>query len=247
MIFDVHCHLGVDQVFGGEITEEQVLNMYRRHSITGAIVQPNFVSPTLEAQRAAHKRVADFISAHSEFDLYGMATVNPHIPYDDYLAEISYCVEELKFVGIKLHPIAHGCDPLMKDGAKPFQAARELNIPLMVHTGFGSPLADPSHLLPRAKEFSDVQIVMAHLGIVEKVQEAIAVMQAVPNMVADLSLVASFMVPAVVKAIKPERLMFGSDVNANCAMEIEKIKHWVSDETSLKYIFGETARRVYKI
>lgn len=247
MIFDVHCHLGIDQVFGGEITEDQVLTMYQQHGINGAVVQPNFVSPTLEAQRTAHDRIAAFIEAHPELDLHGMASVNPHIPYEDYVAEVGRCLEDLGFVGIKLHPIAHGCDPLMPDGAKPFQAAREFGVPLMIHTGLGSPLADPSHLLPRAREFPEVQIVMAHLGIAEKVQEALAVMAEVPDMVADLSLVANFMVPAVVNAVGPERLMFGSDVNANCAMEIAKIHHWVKDEDALNLIFGDTARRVYKL
>lgn len=247
MVFDIHCHLGVDRVFGGEITEEQVLTMFKEHGITGALVQPNFVTPTIPAQAEAHDRVAAFIKAHPEYDLYGMASLNPHHPYEDYLAEVRRCVEELGFVALKLHPIAHGCDPLMPDGIHPFMAAKEFGIPLMIHTGFGSPLADPSHLLPRAKEFPEVKVIMAHLGIADGVSEALAVLDAVPSMVADLSLVANFMLPAITNTVSPDRLMFGSDVNANCAMEMAKIKHWVKDEEALDYIFGDTARAVLGI
>lgn len=247
MIIDVHCHLGINRVWGNEISEDQVLRMLDEHEIDVAIIQPYFVSPTMEAQQDAHDRIYRFIKEHPNRRIYGMASLNPHIDYDDYRTEVRRCVDDLGFVGLKLHPVYHGCDPLMPDGATPFRAAQEFNIPLMVHTGFGSPVADPSHLLPRAREFPELTIVMAHLGIAEKVQEALAVMKECPNLYADLSLVVSFMVPVILGAVSVQRLMFGSDINQNCAIELAKIRHWVQDEAELNWILAKTAQQVYKV
>jgi predicted TIM-barrel fold metal-dependent hydrolase len=48
---------------------------------------------------------------------------------------VERCVKELKFVGVKLHTIGHGVNPLTEDGDLVFATAFELGIPAMVHTG----------------------------------------------------------------------------------------------------------------
>jgi predicted TIM-barrel fold metal-dependent hydrolase len=247
MIFDVHCHLGIEQVFGGETTEQEVLQMFIKNGINGAIIQPGLTYVSMTAQAEAHNRIIRFIKAHADHSLYGMASLNPHVEPEIYFEEVSRCVQQHGFVGLKLHPLGHGCDPLWEDGVLPFQVADDLGIPLMVHTGLGSPLADPSHLLARAKEFPDLRIVMAHMGVAEKVAEAILVMKECPNIFGDLSLVSDYLVKSIVEEVGADRLMFGSDVNPNCAMELAKIRHAVTDSDQLEWIFHKTAKRVYGV
>jgi predicted TIM-barrel fold metal-dependent hydrolase len=247
MIFDVHCHLGVEQIFGGETTEEDVLQMLMENGIDGAIIQPGLTYVSMTAQIEAHNRIIRFIKTHPDRSLFGMASLNPHVEPEIYFKEVSRCVQEHGFVGLKLHPVGHGCDPLWQDGVLPFQVADDLGITLMVHTGLGSPVADPSHLLARAKEFPDLKIVMAHMGVAEKVAEAIQVMRECPNIFGDLSLVSDYLVKSIVEQVGADRLMFGSDVNPNCAMELAKIRHAVTDSVELDWIFHRTANKVYGV
>ena len=93
-----------------------------------------------------------------------MASINPHFRPDDYRAELRRCVKELGFVGVKLTPNGHAVDLLSRDAREVFDAARELSIPVMVHTGMGVPFADPVRLTPLARDYSDVRIVIAHAG-----------------------------------------------------------------------------------
>src|SRR5690606_29169109 len=96
---------------------------------------------------------------------YGMANPNPHLADDLYEEEVRRCVEELGFIGIKMHTAAHAVQPTSKDGRKVFALAKKFGVPVMVHTGSGIPFANPSNLLSVAEEFGEVKIVIAHCGM----------------------------------------------------------------------------------
>jgi hypothetical protein len=70
----------------------------------------------------------------------------------------------LGFVGIKITPVAHACNPSKKDGEMVFEVARGLGVPVMVHTGSGIPFSDPMQAAERIEQFPDVKVVIAHGG-----------------------------------------------------------------------------------
>jgi predicted TIM-barrel fold metal-dependent hydrolase len=83
-------------------------------------------------------------------------------PHDAYRREVERCVRELHFVGLKLHTIGHGVNPLSEDGDLVFAIAHEFGIPAMVHTGPGIPFALPALCIPAAQKNPGLKIILAH-------------------------------------------------------------------------------------
>ena len=116
MIVDVHAHLGADCVFDEVFTKEELLKKHREHGIDVSIVQPG-TCHDLESIRRQHDDIAELASAYPG-QFYGMANPNPHLPDAVYEAELRRCVEELHFVGVKIHTFAHAVHPNGRDGRK---------------------------------------------------------------------------------------------------------------------------------
>ncbi len=112
------------------------------YGIDGGLVQPSLPRPYIEDTRAIHDRIHRF-TLDTRRRWWGMASIEPHFHSDDYDAEAERCVKELNFVGIKLTPIGHACNPSSRDGMHVFEVCRGLDVPLMIHTGNGIPFADP--------------------------------------------------------------------------------------------------------
>ena len=149
---DVHAHLGKDVVFGHVITEENLLDGYKDTIVQGAIVQPSLPRFSLKANKEIHDRIFEF-SKCDKMKIWGMASIYPHFTQEEYREEAIRCVKELGFVGLKLTPIGHACDPESEDGMYAFSVAAELGVPMMVHTGSGIPFSSPMHILKAAKEY----------------------------------------------------------------------------------------------
>ena len=64
----------------------------------------------------------------------------------------------------------------------------------MIHTGTGIPFANPSLLIPVAKEFPDVNIVLAHCGMMVMAGEMPLVLKDHPNVYADITWTSGFLV-----------------------------------------------------
>ena len=154
---------------------------------------------------------------------FGLANPSPHLPEEDYQAEVERCVEELGFVGLKLHPMAHGVNPGSRSGRKAFRAARDHGLPLMVHTGAGAPFASPVNLLGLAQEYSELKIIMAHCGQIIYANAAAAVLAARENVFADTSWTPGFILKDWTRTFGP-RFMLGSDHADNAGTELAKIR-----------------------
>jgi predicted TIM-barrel fold metal-dependent hydrolase len=97
-----------------------------------------------------------------------VANVNPHLHFP-IGAEVSRQLD-LGAAALKLHPVHGGfrCDDAALYPA--YQILAERNVPLVVHCGTSSfpgsmnELADPSLLLPVARDFPTLNIVLAHGG-----------------------------------------------------------------------------------
>ena len=243
VIIDAHTHLGSCRVFGRDHSVPDVTEPMNRFGIAVSIIQPfpGAPDPTHvhdEIYRLGQETGGRFV---------GLASLSPHGDRQAYQAEVRRCVERLGFVGVKLHTLGHAVNPAGADGETVFQTARELGIPVMVHTGMGAPFADPGQLMGPADKFPDVTIVLAHAGAAISSATAIGVAQRCGNVVLEPSWCRTNDIKAMIDAVGADRVMFGTDTPENIAVEFAKYGSLTLDDTVRAAVFHGTARRVFKL
>lgn len=242
-IVDTHGHLGPSPSGSGETTEAEVLDAMDACGVAVTLVMPQ----SLQAdERAAHDRIHAFVQKHPG-RVYGMASISPLWEDEAYYAEARRCVRELGFRALKLQPGTYSTSPLLPRAEKCFRAAAELGVPLIVHTGLGSPASLPSLIIPRARQFKDVPIILAHAGYVFYCDEAVVAAQECPNVYLEPSWCQYYNARKMVNAVGSERMMMGSDHPANLAVELAKWRATGISEIDLANCLGATARRVFGV
>lgn len=217
-IVDAHAHLGPCRVFDVEVTADILLRALEENCVEKAIVQP-FPGCTNPAK--VHDEIADLAALYPG-KIFGLASVNPHHSPTEYRREIRRCIEDLRFVGIKLHTIGHAVNPASKDGMMVAEVAAEMGTVLMVHTGTGAPFALPSAVAPLARRFPELKIVLAHAGGGYFTIDALAVAQQFENIYLELSWCQVGDIRRLYQGIGPDRLLFGSDMPFNLPVELAK-------------------------
>ena len=219
-IFDTHTHVGHGLHHGRRYSAEQLVAAMDQHDVDRSVVIP---FPVVEDYRATHNEIARATKAQPE-RIVGTACIYPYIGADKYRDEVKRCVEELGFRALKLQPQFQPLDPLLPLGDFLYEAAREFNLPIIIHTGTGVPYALPSLYTIPAKRFPDVKIILAHCGGGGLFfAEAIVAAQTCPNIWLELSTLMPHHVLQVLQHISSERLMIGSDLPENLATEMFKI------------------------
>ena len=242
MIVDAHFHLGPCKVFGLDFSEEEVIKTMDQYQIDTAIVQP---FPGAPNPQEIHDRIANMAKQYPG-RIFGIASVNPHIAKEDYVKEITRCVKELGFVGVKLHTIGHAVLPIGEDGGLIFETASKLQVPIMIHTGPGIPFSLPSLCIPRAREYPEVRIVLAHSGAGMLTVEAFVAAKECQNVFLETSWCSSDDIKWLVNELGADRVMLGSDTLSNIPVELVKYKSIGLSEEQLDKCLGETAK-VYLI
>lgn len=219
MIVDVHAHLGFDQVFDEDFTEEELWEAHEA-GVDVSIVQPGTCVALADVQRQ-HDAIAELCARDPEA-FFGLANPCPHLPTDEYRAELARCVEDLGFVGVKMHPLAHAVNPGGTAARRIFDAARDLGIPVMIHTGAGVPFALPSLQIQLAQAYPEVKVVLAHAGASIFAGEAVLAVRTCPNVYLDTSWSAGYALRGWVKTLGTNRLMLASDHGDNAIVELMK-------------------------
>jgi len=245
MIIDVHAHLGEDRVFDEHFTEQEQWDKMREHGVDLTILQPASVH-TLEEVRQQHDAIAELCRQHPRH-FVGMANPNPHLPDALYEGEIRRCIEELGFVGIKIHTSAHGVNPASRDGRRVFRLAETLGVPVMVHTGAGIPFANPSNLMPIAAEHPGLPIIIAHCGMMVLAGETYMAMKQHDNLYADITWTGGFLIRNWVRELGAHRFMFGTDHADNCGTELAKVRTCGLTEEEQAWVLGRAAQQIYKL
>ena len=125
-VVDTHAHLGECCVFGLVSTEEELLRRMDENGVDATIVQPY---PGVKDAPETHDRIAELCVKHPG-RFFGLASVSPHGNHEAYRREMERCIRDLHFVGIKLHTIGHGVNPLSEDGDFVFQPLTNWGFPL---------------------------------------------------------------------------------------------------------------------
>ena len=245
MIVDAHTHLGRDYVFEEDFTTERLLKGMETGKVDASIVQPG-TTFDLKTVMEQHDYIAQ-LSKKMPKRIFGMANPSPHLPTDEYRKELKRCVEDLGFVAVKLHPWAHAANPNSSVGRKVFQAASDLGIAVMVHTGAGVPWALQSAIIPVAQEFQDLKIILAHCGSSIFSGEAALAAQLCPNVYLETSWLPNSSIYGYCKSVGADRVMFGSDSGENVATELVKFRTMGLSDDELEWCLGKTATKVFNL
>ena len=239
-IIDSHNHLGDCRTFGYDFTENDVFEAFHDAGIEGAILQP---FPGCTDVRKTHNRIAK-LAQDNPGKFFGLSSVNPHLPGDEFEKESIRAIKELGFKGVKMHTVGHAVNPLSKDGGRIVEMGKTLGVPLCIHTGTGMPFSLPSLALPIAKSYP-YPVVLAHAGAGLLTEEAIVIAQQCENLYLEMSWCAANQIQAAINAIGSSRVMFGSDSLINLKNEINKFMTIGLKDVQLEDVFYKSAKTVY--
>ena len=242
-IIDTHCHLGVSNLSGHNVTESDLLQAMDAHGVDIAFVMPHAVT---DDPAAAHDAVAELCQKYPE-RFRGMVNLSPLWNEVDYRREAARCVRDLNFIALKLNPMQHLTSPLMANADKVFDSAADLGVPLIVHTGLGAPWSMPSLSIPQARRHPELPIILAHAGFAIYTDEAYVAAEVCPNIYLEPSWCMVGWVKMLVKKIGSERIVFGSDLPENLPVELAKYRAAGLSEEELENCLGGTAKKLFRL
>jgi len=243
-IVETHSHLGPCRVFDIEVSEKEILKAIDEYNLTAIILQP---FPGAPDPKAIHDKIAA-LSKEYPGKIFGIVSLNPHISEDEYISEADRLIKDYGFVGLKIHTVGHAINPLSNDAKKVFEAAKRLGVPVMIHTGPGVPFALPSMVIPRAMEYPDVPIILAHAGYgLVITAEVFAMASVAKNLYVETSWTSIFDKKNLLYTWGPERIIFGADLLYNIPVELYQYKLLNIPEEDLEKILFKNAMKVFKL
>jgi uncharacterized protein len=172
----------------------------------------------------------------------------------DHLEEMA----DLGASGIKLHPVAHGFHPNDEVLHPVYERCSELGLVVLAHSGPGhraSASARPSDFAAVARHFSQLRLVLAHLGGAAY-QETVAFASDFPQVAFDVSEIIEWVgapnapsqaeLSALITTIGADRVMMGSDYPwydpVGSAEKVDALPGFGTEER--RALLGGTAVRV---
>ena len=243
IIVNAHAHLGDTRVFDAYSKEEDLLGAMDANGIDASIVMP---SAGAASPAAVHDHIADLARRHPG-RIFGQVQMTPHVDHAAFRREAERCVREMGFVGIKLHPIGAAVNPLGRDAQNLYETAAALDVPVMVHTGTGVPWSLPSLMIPIARRFPGLRIILAHAGMQIYTLEAWVAASECPNIYLEPSWCAAMDVRFLIDDLGARRIMWGGDLVSNYPVELAKFRSLALRHDQLEQCLGLTAIQVYRL
>ncbi|MEM0379041.1 MAG: amidohydrolase family protein [Thermosphaera sp.] len=239
-IIDTHMHLGDCLIFGLSIRDEDLVNYLKTHDVR-IIVQP---FPGAPDPVKVHDRIHE-LSVRFKGRVYGLASINPFLNSELVSKELERSLGELKFKGVKLHTAGHSISPPNPRASIIFEAARKHKVPVMIHTGPG-PFSDPMLVAPRAEEYPDVKIILAHAGFGIYANAALWLAKKYDNIYLETSWSHTFDLQAFLSSV-PDKVVFGTDLVENIPVEYAKLQGLkLSDDVKEKFLYSN-AKTLFNI
>lgn len=243
-IIDAHTHLGTCRVFDMEQSKDILFQEQQKWGINASVMQP---FPGAPNPKEVHDTIAK-LSKDNPGKVYGMMSLNPHVDPDNWKAEAERLVRDEGFVGLKMHTLGHSVNPLGNSAKMMFEMAKKLGVPLMVHTGYGIPFGLPSLLIPRAKEYPEVNIILAHAGWGNPLlAETLVTVAQHKNLYVEPSHVGAPEKKKLIDTLGPDRVLLGTDTSINIFTEMNQFTTLVPDEAAREKILGGNAKRLFGI
>ncbi|MET1160891.1 MAG: amidohydrolase family protein [Thermoprotei archaeon] len=240
-IIDTHMHLGECRIFGLKITKQQILDYLREYNVSAVIVQP---FPGAPDPVKVHDEIHE-LNRETGGKVYGLASINPFLEEDIVRKELERVLGTLGFVGIKIHTVGHAIAPTNPRAKLIFDLAAKYKVPVMIHTGPG-PFSDPMLAAPRAEEYPDVKIILAHAGFGIYANAALYLARKYDNVYLEASWSHVYDLDVFLKTV-PDKVMLGTDLIENIPVEYAKLKGLeLTDEVKENYLY-KVAKEVFKI
>jgi hypothetical protein len=219
--------------------------MLRHMDATGVDRSLLIPFPVVAEPRHEHDLIAEACRQHPD-RFAGALCIPPFLQEQAFKDELRRGVEELGMRAMKLQPQFSGLNPMSAKGSWFFGLANEYRLPVIVHTGSGAPFALPSLLIPPAREYPELPIIIGHAGSPIYYLESIVAAQVCPNLLIDVSSLMPHQMLHVLQHVSPSRLMAGSDLPESAAVELGKVAALdVSDEIR-RAILWENPTRVFE-
>ncbi len=136
-----------------------------------------------------NEAIAEYVGKYPD-KFIGFMSVDPH--QENALEEVDRSAKELGLRGIKMSPVYQNYHPHSEIARKVHRRAEELGLPILTHAAFHSiadtnmDWADPILYDEVAREFPDLKIILAHMGLPWH-DAAMVVVRKHPNVFADIS------------------------------------------------------------
>lgn len=217
LLIDVHAHLGAFAGFDTELPtllaalDEGRVDLALVSNLDGAELPGT--TANLDEQ-AANARTLAAVRAHPT-RLRGLAWARPEDGSATNLAPL-FGLPGRPFVGIKLHPEFNHFDADDPRVDSYLALAARARVPVVIHTGAPGSRAAPEKIYALARRHPTVKVVLYHMGFGGAHSAALQVaLEAKRRGDADLYLETAQADPAAVvaavRALGPERVLFGSD------------------------------------
>lgn len=234
-------HLGPCNIFVLNITKDQLTNYIQKYGITATIVQP---FPGAPDPIKIHNEIYE-LSKELSGKIYGMACVNPHIGREKVSKELERVLREFKFVAIKIHTAGHAISPANPNADVIFEYAAKYRVPVMIHTGPG-PFSDPMNVAPRAEEYIDVKIILAHAGFGIYTSGVLWLAKKYDNVYLEHSWVPIYDLRLFIDQV-PNKVLFGTDLIENVPVEFAKIEGLRLSTDVKESVLYRNAKEVFRL
>jgi uncharacterized protein len=217
-VIDCHCHAGQGDGFTGPWDTAAPLGRYLRRAAAAGIHRSAIFAAFHSDYGLANREVARLVAAHPD-RLVGLAFVHAARDHGRVAALVRAAVEDLGFVGIKIHRHDANISREVCD------AARRFAVPVLYD--LAGEVAQAELL---ADEFPDVDFIIPHLGsFADDWRAQLALIDHLvrhPNIHADISGVRRFdLLQQAVRRAGPPKLLFGSDGPwLHPAVELNKVR-----------------------
>lgn len=205
-IIDVHTHYGKWPFPMANVSPTEMVATLKRWDIQTAVVSSSLA--IVYDFREGNRALAEAIESQPE--LLGYVVLNLNYP-EESAREMETYLARPGFVGVKIHPLY--CRQKINSPNGQWLAAKmaEYGRPLLLHT-YSSPLESPWNVVPIARAFPSLPIIVAHMGG-DAWQEGIAVAKEAPNLYLEpcATWADADKVAVAVREIGAERMLFGSD------------------------------------
>lgn len=205
---DFHTHWGLDYKRRDGNDPARWLAVGAQYGVTHSVVLPHEGLIHAGRIRKDHLDIAG-VCAASKGRMIPFCTADTWVG-DEALAEIRYCVEKLKFRGIKFHPWLQGLSVSLREMDDACELAADLKIPILFHDGTPA-FSLPSQIALLAQRHPRTRIVLGHTGLLEHWREAIAALRSAENLWGCLCGPSLAAFREIVQQCDHRRLLWGSD------------------------------------
>lgn len=178
--------------------------------------------------------------------IVGFGQVNPR--HAHAVEEIGVCAGEYGLRGIKLHPTMHGyhfadhglLDPI-------FAACREHGLVVLINA-LDDPFCAPLSIEEIAQGFPEVPVLIAHMGTVWNVMEALLVAERNDNIYLETSSTQLLEVKMAYARLGPEKLVMGTDwPGSDFDLERNKLARAIPDGKNRSLVEGENLNSLLQL